>query len=273
MMRAVLMAVGLLLIVVPQITAQDDYDQYTGAQSSFYDVAPRWLVDAPTAGTLPRAYFDISFRFYPNGGTIGYTNIGLSNRLTMGISFGGDGVLSNVEPEWNPKLEFSIKLRILDELEYFPAIAAGFSSQGTGAYDPRYDRFTFKSRGFYAVASRSFYFMSWTSGWHAGVNYSLEYDRDDEQDINLFAGFDATFKYNLGLALEYDAALNDNSSRQLEGVDYKFSGKGRGYLNCSIKWLFARNLEIELLMKDLLLNRREADTFTRELRLTYVDMF
>ena len=265
--------VALALLLAGGVWAQDDYDYQGAAHGSFYDVAPRWLVDIPTAGTLPRAYFDICFRFYPHGGTISYTNIGLSNRLMMGISFGGDNVFSNEEPDWNPKLEFNIKLRILDEMEVFPAVAAGFSSQGDGPYNRQHDRFTYKSRGFYAVASRSFYFMSWTSGWHAGVNYSLEYDKDDEKDINLFAGFDATFKYNLALAVEYDAGLNDNTSRVPEGVDYRFSGKGRGYLNCSIKWLFARNFEIELLMKDLLLNRRESDTFTRELRLTYVDMF
>ncbi len=52
-----------------------------------------------------------------------------------------------------------------------------------------------------------------------------------------------------------------------------YSGKGRGYLNTSIKWLFAQNLQIELILKDLLVNRREASTFTREVRMTYIDHF
>ncbi len=241
-------------------------DAYGGAQSSLYDVPPRQLVDMPTAGTLPRAFFSIGFRFYPNGGTIASTDIGLSSRFSLGISYGAEDILSNRDPSWNPSIEFNTKFRVIDELEVFPAFTIGFSSQGTGAWSDDWERYTFKSRGFYGVVSRSFYFYNWTSGWHIGVNYSLEDDVDNDDDINFFAGFDATFKYNLALLLEFDAALNDNKSLD-------FSGKGRGYLNASIKWLFTENLEIELLMKDLLINRREADTFTREVRLTYIDRF
>ena len=80
---------------------------------------------------------------------------------------------------------------------------------------------------------------------------------------------------------EYDIALNDNRSgipagilaHQDEDYDLVFAGKGRGYLNCGVRWLFASDLELELLLKDLLLNRRESRAFTREIRLTYIDRF
>ena len=177
-------------------------------------------------------------------------------------------MVSNKNPDWNPRIGFSLKFRIIDELEYFPGVAVGYTDQGFGAYRPDYDRYTFKSRGFYGVASRSFYFYQWTAGWHFGVNYSLEDDGDGDNDINIFGGFDATFNYNLALLLEYDAGLNDD-----RGEFPEVAGKGRGYLNLSIKWLFAEDLELEILLKDLLINRREADTFTREVRLLYVDHF
>jgi hypothetical protein len=268
-----------MLMPLPGV-AQDSGD-WERAQSSLYDVPPRWLIDMPTAGTLPRAYFDIGFRFYPSGGTIASTNIGLSNRMMLGVSFGGEGIISNDEPIWNPKIEFNIKLRVIDEQEYFPAFSLGFCSQGNGFYNDEWDRYTFKSRGLYAVVSRSFYFYNWTSGWHLGLNYSTEFKKDDEKDINFFVGFDATFKYNLALVAEYDVALNDNRSGipaeifndQGEDYDVVFSGKGRGYLNWGIRWLFARDLELELLLKDLLVNRRESRALTREIRLTYIDRF
>jgi hypothetical protein len=41
----------------------------------------------------------------------------------------------------------------------------------------------------------------------------------------------------------------------------------------AIKWLFTESLELELIAKDILQNRRESDTFTREVRITYVDHF
>ncbi|MCK4573933.1 MAG: hypothetical protein KAU36_06160 [candidate division Zixibacteria bacterium] len=256
-----------LLLAAVSTTAQES------ERSSLYDVPPRSLVDVPTAGTLPRAHFDIGFRLYPNGGAIGSTDIGLSHRLMLGISFGGNNIISNTDPDWNPRIEFNIKFRVIDELELFPAITTGFSSQGFGAWSVEFDRYTFKSRGFYAVASRSFYFYNWVSGWHLGMNHSLENDVDDEKDINFFAGVDATFNYNLALLLEYDVALNDDRSSLPDGRSNSFGGKGRGYLNLAVKWLFTENLEIEALMKDLLINRRESDTFTREIRLTYIDKF
>jgi len=247
--------------------------QIEPATSSLYDVPPRMLIDVPTAGTLPRAYWNAVVRLYPNGGSLGFVDIGLSNRFMLGISFGGEHVIATRSPEWNPGIEFNLKLRVIDEMEYFPAVSLGFASQGYGLFNETYDRYTYKSRGFYGVLSRSFYFYQWTAGWHAGLNYSLEYDVDDEKDVNFFGGFDATFKYNLALLAEYDAALNDDRSALPDGTSNAFSGKGRGYLNMSIKWLFTENLELELLAKDILQNRRESKTFTREIRITYIDHF
>ncbi|MCP4685571.1 MAG: YjbH domain-containing protein [bacterium] len=235
---------------------------------TLYDIPPRTLVDLPTAGTLPRGTFNIGLRLYAEGGALGYTDIGLSNRLMLGISYGGIDIVSNDSPDWNPGIAFNLKFRVIDEMEVFPAVTVGFSDQGHGPFVDGWDRFVFKSRGFYAVTSRSFYFYKWTSSWHFGVNYSREYKGDDDKDVNIFAGFDATFNYNLALLLEYDAAFNDDGGDHTE-----ISGKGRGYLNLSVKWLFANNLEMEVLAKDLLINRREAETFSRGIRIIYIDSF
>jgi hypothetical protein len=263
----------LLAMIFPLSTAlaQEERDE---ERTTLFDIPPRRLIDMPTAGTLPRGYYSLGLRLYSNGGVLGRTSIGLSHRFMIGISFGGDTVLSNHNADWNPTIEFNLKFRVVDELPYMPAMSIGFSSQGYGSYNDAQQRFTFKSRGFYAVASRSFYFYKWTAGWHAGLNYSLS-DEEVEQvgedfkdnDISLFLGLDATFNYNLAMLMEYDAALNDDRS-----ANY-FAGKGRGYLNMSLKWLFTRRLEIELLAKDLLVNRHESDTFSRGIRLTYIDKF
>jgi hypothetical protein len=246
--------------------------QRQNAPISLYDIPPRYLIDMPTAGTLPRGYFDIGLRVYSGGGAVGFTDIGLSNRLQLGLSYGADQALSNQDPLWNPNIQFSAKFRIVDEMQYFPAVTIGYSSQGDGAWSKPQQRFTYKSRGFYLVASRSFYFYRWTSGWHGGFNSSREHKVDNDNQVNFFFGFDATFNYNFAFLAEYDLALNDDRSDAPPGLT-PFSGKGRGYLNTSVKWLFTDNLELELLFKDLLTNRRESSTFTRGLRLTYVDHF
>lgn len=241
--------------------------------TSLYDIAPRMLVDMPTAGTLPRGYYNIGLRLYGFGGALAYTDIGLSNRLQIGISYGADSALSSETPHFDPDVEFSIKFRLVDELEYFPAISLGFSSQGFGGWSKAYQRYAYKSRGFYAVVSRGIYFYRWTSGWHVGLNYSYESKVDNDNDINFFGGFDATFDYNLAFLIEYDAALNDNKTTIAPGQTTPFSGKGRGYLNSSIKWLLTDNFELELILKDLLVNRRESRTISREIRLTFLDRF
>ncbi|MBK7140976.1 MAG: hypothetical protein IPH75_02705 [bacterium] len=270
----------ILLIVTTFATANmaiaqppADNEQARDVSGTLYDIPPRDLIDMPTAGTLPRSYFDIGLRVYSGGGALGTCNIGLSNRLTLGIAYGAEGAISNDEPNWNPDIEFNLKFRIIDEMQYFPGIVVGYSSQGDGRWNKDLQRYEFKSRGFYAVASRSFYFYKWTSGWHAGINYSMEKKKDEDKTLNGFFGFDATFNYNLALLLEYDLALNDDRSTYPDGSPANFSGQGRGYLNSSIKWLFAQNLQIEVMLKDLLLNRREASTITRELRLTYIEHF
>jgi hypothetical protein len=250
---------------------QDYRDRQTG--TSLYDIPPRNLVDMPTAGTLPRGYYNIGLRLYRFGGALAYTDIGLSNRLQIGISYGADSALSTETPHFNPDVEFGIKFRVVDELEYFPAVSLGFSSQGNGGWSTAYQRYAYKSRGFYLVVSRGIYFYRWTSGWHAGMNYSYENKIDKDNDIDFFGGFDATFDYNLAFLIEYDFALNDNKTTIAQGQTTPFSGKGRGYLNASVKWLLTTNFELEFILKDLLVNRRESKTIGREIRLTYVERF
>ncbi len=267
-------ALSLVILLAVSGWAQDEEQETTRPTTGFYAYPPRWLVDMPTGGTLPRASFDVAIRLYPNGGALGMIDIGLSNRLQLGISYGGQGVISNHSADWNPDINFNIKMRVVDEMEYFPAITGGFCSQGFGAWNDSLNRYAYKSRGFFAVASRSFYFYNWTSGWHFGINYSLEGDIDNDEGLNAFGGFDATFQYNLAFVVEYDAALNDNRATLPGGTSPNlYGGKGRGYLNTSLRWLFTDNLELEFMLKDLLTNRRESSTFTREIRITYIENF
>lgn len=274
---AFLIALELLALVMPgdSATAQsgeeNQYDRRSvSARRTLVENPPRMLVDVPTAGTLPRAVYDIAVHIYQDGGALASTDIALSNRFQMGISYGARDFFSNRTPSGNPRIAFGLKFRLVDEMTYFPAIAVGYSDQGTGPYWESQERYTYKSRGFYAVASQSFRFMNWSAAWHGGINYSLEYKKDDDKQPTGFVGFDAIFDYNVGFLAEYDFGLNDDNGYNSDSTALDVSGKGRGYLNLSIKWLFTENLEIELIARDLLINRREAETFTREMRITYI---
>ncbi|PKK83522.1 MAG: hypothetical protein CVT49_08360 [candidate division Zixibacteria bacterium HGW-Zixibacteria-1] len=261
------LVIGALFIMAVSCPAQTG--SYFGKEPArtLYDIPPRVLIDAPTAGTLPRGSFDIMMSVYSNGGILGKTSIGLSNRFMVGMSYGAEGIISDRTANANPEIEFNVKLRLIDENYYLPAFAVGFNSQGYGAYIDDRKRYTYKSKGFYGVISRSFMLQNLNAGVHAGANYSLEYDYDSEEEPSFFFGMDARFNYNIGFFIEYDLALNDNRS----SIGY---AKGRGYLNASLKWMYSENLELEFVVKDLLLNRREdASTFGRELRFTYIEFF
>jgi len=225
--------IAMLTIGWLTITSANAQDMELDASHTLYDFAPRKLVDLPTAGTLPKGTFQIGLRIYAGGGALGYTDIGLSNRFSLGIAYGGTDIVSNGDPEWNPRIGFNLKFRIVDELEFFPAIAIGFSDQGYGGYRSDYERYTYKSRGFYGVVSRSFYFYKWTSGWHFGVNYSREHDVDNDKDINFFGGFDATwFRRLIRLIL-----MNPHTTRKLPttlGVVRMFT-RYRGQFSCTKK--------------------------------------
>jgi len=254
------------LLSVPSFSQSPDYysDEPAG---SFYSFAPRELVDAPTAGTLPRGCFDIVMRVYNNGGILAGATIGLSNSLMIGMSYGAEGIISDRSTNRNPQIEFNVKLKLISEEYLLPAVAVGFNSQGYGSYIYDRDRYTFKSKGFYAVVSRSFYLRTWTVGGHAGINYSLENNVDKDKEPSIFLGLDAGFANNVGFIAEYDMALNDDRS------DPHYA-KGRGYLSIGIKWLYNDNLELEVILRDLLVNRIDnATTFGRELRFTYIESF
>ncbi len=260
----------LFLFSVGTVIAQTEVDELPAVER--YQWQPTMLIDCPTAGTLERASFNVSIRSYPEGGMLGAVNIGLSNRLMLGISYGAQGIIAEKKPTWNPRVEFNVKLSIVDESIVMPALSAGFCSQGFGAWHDRdsldvqtIDRYTFKSKGFYAVASKNYLMGQFETGLHAGINYSTE-QKDNDENISFFLGLDTRLNRDIGLVLEYDFALNDN----IKGGNF---GKGSGYLNAAVQWLYADNLVMELLVKNLTNNRHGGNDIWRGLRVTYVEYF
>ncbi len=266
-LRMIIQITGILaLIWVPSFSQAPDYygDQPAG---SLYEFAPRDLIDAPTAGTLRRGCFDIVMRVYSSGGILAGAAIGLSNSLMIGMSYGAEGIISDRSTTRNPQIEFQVKLKLISEEYMLPAFAIGFNSQGYGSYLYDQQRYTFKSKGFFGVISRSFYVGNIGVGGHVGVNYSLENDVDNDEEPSVYFGLDAGFAHDIGFVAEYDMALNDDRGTA------KYA-KGRGYLSLGLKWLYKENLELELILHDLLVNRREeVTTFGRELRFTYIEFF
>jgi hypothetical protein len=231
-------------IVSAAAFAADPVAQPVRAQEASDTIPPRQLVDIPTAGHLPPGSFETRIRAYPGGGIEGRLDIGLLSRLSVGASYGGLQIIGDGDPDWNPRLGLSAKVRVLEESFSFPAFAIGIDTQGSGFYDDSRSRYQFKSRGLYVVASKNYALLGDLT-LHGGVSRSFE-DRDDGNPT-IFAGVDKSLGPYAGLVLEYDAALNDDGG---DGV----YGRGRGYLNSALRISLASVVEVRLVLRDLLRN-------------------
>ena len=246
------------------------FGQYSTPDDSLYAnvIVPkpelRWVIDVPTAGILPRGTFDMDMRTFPVGGVQTTLNIGLGHRFMVGVGYGASQVLTDVDPDWNPQVEFLLRFRLHEESEGFPALAVGYSSMGFGPYDSENERYAVKSPGFYFVFSKNFQFYENPAAWHGGINYSLENSRDN--DPNLFVGFNADVGPSMTFLAEYDFAFNDTER-------YSVYGKRRGYMNMGLAWYITQELSLELDMKNLLRNRSNSSAIDREIRLVYTEYF
>jgi len=226
-------------------------------------VEPLRMVDTPTAGTLLRGSFRAQMRAYAEGGILAGIDVGITDRLMFGISYGGTNLIGIGDIDWNPQVGVNVRYRFFEEAYTFPAILLGYNSQGFGAYVDSTSRYREKSRGIFIAASKNFTFLG-TIGLHGGLNYSFE-KGDGDKDLNLFIAMDKSINPELAIVAEYDFALNDNSDKSI--------GSGKGYLNAGLKWIFAGKLEIDFLLKNMLKNRNTLPNMSREIRISYVEIF
>lgn len=261
--RTINLILLLLFMFNTAVFAQES--QISTEASTVHLLQPRRLVDCPTAGLLPRASFDFDIKMFPKGGVIFGLDIGLMRRFMVGMSFGGENVIGEGEPDWNPRIEFAARYRLINESWALPAFAIGFESQGDGAFDDSLDRYDYKSKGFYAVMSKGYAAGEVPIGFHGGINYSLEND-DEDEDISFFFGADLRFGDNLGIVAEYDLGTNDDKAQEL-------FGQGYGYLNVGIQWIFSERLLLQFNLKNLLLNRKDISTWGRGFRIVYFESF
>jgi len=255
----------LILCVMLNVSAVAQVSQKAVEGPQVRMLEPRRLIDCPTAGLLPRASFDFDIRIFPEGGVIFGLDIGLMKRFMVGMSFGGKNVIGEGEPDWNPRIEFAARYRLVNESWALPAVAVGYDSQGDGVFDDSLDRYSYKSKGFYAVMSKGYAAGEVPFGLHGGINYSLEND-DEDKDVSLFFGADMQFGENLGLVAEYDLGTNDDKAKEL-------FGQGYGYLNIGIQWIFSETLLLQFNLKNLLLNRKDISTWGRGFRIVYFESF
>lgn len=205
-------------------------------------------VDQPLPLSLAHAEYYVSARLWGSGGVMARAAIGLFDRLTLGVSYGGNRLIGGSTPEFYDREparpEFQARLAILNELGYVPDLSLGFDSQG----------FDDCSRGQFAVREKGGYLcigktvdVSRTYGF-VGFNYWF--------GANGFIGVNQLLPGGVEVMLEYDPALND----MYEGEELT---RGRGFLNCGISWTFNGQVRFGVAVRDLLDNQPGDDSNAR----------
>jgi hypothetical protein len=241
-------------------------------QDSYFS-KPLYLIDTPTASILRGGDIRTSLRLYGSGGMLGRLSVGISARMMFGVSFGGLNIIGDRDVEWNKTAGINFSYRLLEETLSIPALVLGVDTQGYGPYweknegddegtaaqQEMSDRYTNKSKGFYAVVSKGY--TSWLkTSLHAGANLSLERS-DGDKDPNLFVGLDLLLSRDVAFYCEYDFAINDD---QVRGVN-----NGKGLLNAGLRWAFSESVYIEFNFKDLIAEKSSDGNASRVLRIAY----
>ncbi len=221
-------------------------------------VEPVRLIDSPTAGLVGKGHFGVDLRFFPQGGVMGLLNAGVLDRLSIGLSFGGEQIIGDQDVDWYPRVEPAIRYRVIEESQALPALVLGYETQGYGAY--REGRYQIKSKGVFLAASKNYTGPLGQFGIHTGLNLSRE-DSDKDSDLSGWVGLDKSINADLGLVAEYDLATNDNNRSAL--------GSGDGYLNVGAHWAVVPNLSLSLLLKNMLGNGDDGSEMSRELAVRY----
>ena len=252
---------------------------------------PLTLVSIPTAGTMPKGYFSFENVFMNQGSIVPKFTIGITDNFMLGMSFGISNFIGNGDMEkFKSYPEVQIKYRIFDETENVPAIVVGIDTQGRGEFTDNEDiclddgfgflnceekslnRYDQKSYGFYVSMSRNFLALG-NLGFHFGLNKNLSENDDNDDDINIFLGFDKELNRSFSLYGEYNFARNDDYYTGDEGIEDILDRKGKGYLNAGLRWSASNNLMLEMNINDITKNNKVFDSINRELKVIYFESF
>lgn len=217
----------------------------------------------PTTHIIPPKTYNISFEMLPVGGMGFSANISLFPRVMFGLSYSATEIISYNVPVFSKYPGFLVKVVIVEEEDYVPAVAFGLQSQGYGDYSTADSRFSIKSKGFYANVSKIMYPPIGEFLIGGGMNYSI-FENNIEKMVDFFAQAEYYLTDNVGFLIEYSLGLDDNDGTY---------GRGVGYLNAGMKWIYEEKLGIEIDFIDLVKNNDDNRTVGRGVKISYTDFF
>lgn len=220
--------------------------------------ADAYVIDSHTAMVPAHGEVRLGISAGPEGSVLTSAQVGVVDRIMIGVSYGMSEVLGRGSLEPYPRPGVQLHALLVDQPN-LPAIGLGFDSQGHGQWLDDYDRYERKSPGVYAVLTQNLLVTSYEllSSVSGGVNYSIEPNR---QGVDFFIGASQSFGKGLSVLMDYDFALDDDA-----GVD-----ANRGYLDLGFQFRFGSGSHVRFLLRDLLGNYKNQGEVARELSFYYM---
>jgi len=248
----------LLVITFSLIITSTSLPQGTAGEKAKYEY--KYLIDMVTAGVLEKGFVNVTTDIMRSGVLIAYLDVGVFENISFGISYGGENIIGTGLIDWYKWPGINVRARLLNESTTIPALSIGFDSQGKGEYFDEQNRYSIKSPGFFAAASKNFALLGFLS-LHATGNYSLE-NKDGDNFVNVMVGLEKTIGSQVSFTLEYNFALNDNNGE---------FGSGKGYLNAGLRWSVGNGFTVEFDLRDLLKNSKiNTSSADRALKIEYI---
>jgi hypothetical protein len=209
---------------------------------------PQNLIDCPTAGIAKKDTLYFHLRMFEEGGVLTKISTGIYKNFTAGLSFSNMGLIGSDDVE--SRIGIQLKWMAFQETIERPALTVGLDTQGYGPFYTGPNRYRFKSKGLYVVASKNFMIQPKINlsnlGVHVGINHSFESD-DESNVINVFFGMDKVIlEPTWEFILEYDLALNDDKEDGIFGEP-----KNQGYVNLGLRWSPLSSLNLEFILKNV----------------------
>lgn len=232
------------------------FSQSTAGNKAIYESL--YIVDFPTAGIQPNNHLTYDLEVFNNGGLLITTNYTVWKRLTFGLSYGGTGIIGNSDVNFQNLPGINFKVRAFNETIYTPAVALGFDSQGRGTFDITSNRFEYLAPHLFLSLSKNFLWKLGNLALHGGLNYNAELKKEN-RNINFFFGFEQSLGSNHAITGEYIA---NNYKDVLT--------ESRGYFNIAYRYSLHKGVTLELKLRDILQNNKNANNYSRVLRIEII---
>lgn len=225
------------------------------------NIDPLFLIDTPVAGVLPATAGSIESYLYPQGGMLLGAIYGLFENFNIGMYYGGTGVVGSGNIDWNKAPGILIRYRFFEENEVYPAMIAGFDTQGRDGYvsDDGMKQYVIKSPGLFVCASKN-YALYGTISFHGGLNYTFE-RADNDKSPNMFVGIEKSLGSLVSYLFEYNFAFDNDKGEK---------GFWNGNMSMGMRISTKIGFNIGLYFKNLLTSSFYYDKIVREIYIQYV---